>query len=105
MKRAGFILLILALVCTSVFAHSDENKPHFHDEEHGDTRYLIESCLFIYLLFYRVHGDTKQGDTLYDTPKPSGSFEYLETFNGDHWTSTWKPSTDPKYTGMMPTKI
>jgi calnexin len=35
----------------------------------------------------------------YDTPKPSGPVVFLETFNGDHWTSTWVPSTDPKYTG------
>lgn len=43
----------------------------------------------------------KVPDTLYDTPKPNGPVVFLETFNDDHWTSTWVPSTDPKYTGVF----
>ncbi len=40
-------------------------------------------------------------DTLYVTPKPSGPVVFLETFNDDKWTSTWSPSEDPKYTGVL----
>lgn len=57
---------------------------------------------YLVLLFVAVLGalaQEQESDTLYVTPKPSGPVVFLETFNGDHWTDSWKPSTDPKYTG------
>lgn len=62
---------------------------------------MMRTCLL--LLVVVVLGafaqEEQESDTLYITPKPSGPVFFLETFNGDHWTDLWKPSTDPKYTG------
>jgi hypothetical protein len=69
---------------------------------------MHRACSLLFLLLVVICGahaaleeEREPHDTMYDTPKPSGSVVFLETFNDDHWTQTWVPSTDPKYTGMI----
>jgi hypothetical protein len=70
---------------------------------HNDhVAFMMRTCLLLLIVVVLgVFAQEQESDTLYVTPKPSGPVVFLETFNGDHWTEIWKPSTDPKYTGKF----